>query len=230
MSNVHNILGNILIKHNDKWRGDYYLKDDLTFTTDRSLAARFYLLKSGDTTILNGDRISINSGNKTLSISNSNTLQLVDREQHYHNFNTFLITNGTDHTDPITFETILYFISNRDDRTALKYEWSMDLIGMNDIALPGSLPGSFPGSLPGSLSYKPRSNPSLSNSSYNDVCPTYINSFEFLLEKADRAIITLDGSHATLTKPNKNDFDNYKGAFLIFLLFVILILCILVNK
>ena len=52
MDQIDNILGNIILKHENKLRGNSYLKQDLTFTTDRSLASRFYLLKSGNSTII----------------------------------------------------------------------------------------------------------------------------------------------------------------------------------
>jgi hypothetical protein len=229
MLSVDNTFGNILLKHNDKWRGDYYLRDDLTFTVDRSLATRFYLLKSGDTTILNGDRISINSGNRTLSITDSNSLRLIDRDQSYHNTGTFLITNGTDNTDPITFETMIYLISNKDKKTALKYEWGLDLIGPQDNNI-------IPGTVTGAVNYKPRGKPNLINGSYGDICDTYINTFEFLLEKADGPITNLDSTQTNNSSSkhitvNKNEFfDSYKGALMIFLLMIILILCALVNR
>lgn len=218
---VDNTLGNILIKHNDKWRGDYYLKDDLTFTIDRSSATRFYLLKSGDTTIINGDRISINSGNRTLSITDSNSLRLVDREQSYRDTGTFLVTNGTDNTNSITFENVIYFISNKDDKKALKYEWGMELIvpiENNDI--------------PDAVNYKPHNQPSLINGSYGDTCVTYINTFEFVLEKADGPITNLDESRASkqITVNKSEFFDGYKGSVMVFLLIVILILCAIVSK
>lgn len=128
-------LGNMLIKCHDKWRGFLYLKEDITLTVDRSLAARFYLLKSGDTTILNGDRVTINSGNKVIIIDESNKIYLHDRtfeDKYINNIKSFIITNGTDNTDPITYETPIYLISNKDKKTALKYEWGINLITPTD--------------------------------------------------------------------------------------------------
>ena len=219
MSYVNDTLGNIYIKHNDKWRGDYYLKDDLTFTVDKTLAGRFYLLKSGDTTIINGDRISINTGNRTLSLLDS--LRLIDRDQNHNTITTFLITNGTDNTDPITFETPLYIISDKDSKTALKYEWGMDLIGPvnNNILL-------------GAVNYKPHECPKLANSSYGDICPNYINTFEFYFEKADGPITNLDSPNAMVTKSvTRNEFiEGYKGAIMVVLLMIVLILCIMIGK
>lgn len=213
-------LGNILIKHNDRWRGDYYLKDDLTFTVDKSLAARFYLLKSGDTTILNGDRISVNSGNRSLLVTDTNQLRLVDRNQTQRGTNTFLITNGTDNTDPITFETIVYLISSREMRMSLKYEWGMELITPTD----GNT----------AVNYKPRAHPTLANDDYSSTDP--ITSFQFLLERADSPITNLDTSRNLMTanRPSllapADLFDGYKGAIMVLLLMVILVLCLVASR
>jgi hypothetical protein len=224
MSHVDNTLGNILIKHNDKWRGDYYLQDNLTFGVNRSQAARFYLLKSGDTTILNGDRISLHSGNRTLVISDSNTIRLVDRNLPYRGLNSFIITNGTDNTDPVTYENIVFLISDSQTKTALKYDWRMDLISnpsQNSIISSNA------------SDYRPRNQPSLVNSNYESTCESYSHMFEFLLEKADLPII--DQSRFTLTetssvKTASDIMDGYKGIIMIILLMVILLLCIVASK
>lgn len=221
-------LGNILIKHNDKWRGSYYLKDNLTFTVDRSLAARFYILKSGDTTILNGDRITLNSGNRSISVAGIDTIRLLDRalaDQRTRESNSFIVTNGTDNTDPITYETSIYFISNKDQRTALKYEWGMDLITPSDSSSVAS-------------NYKPRHHPNLINGFYGGDISS-IHPFEFILEKADGPITNLDSSRNLITmqsKLSKNSphssefFEGYKGAIMIMLLMIILVLCVLLSR
>lgn len=221
-------LGNILIKHNDRWRGDFYLKEDLTFTIDRTKAARFYLLKSGDTTILNGDRISVNSGNRTLNLSENNELHLADRalaDQNIRGTTTFLISNGTDNTDPITFETHIYLISNREQRLALKYEWGMELI------TPG---GAIEGDV-NAANYKPRSHPTLINEDYGTGTVSGVSAFQFSLERADSPITTTESSRNMIAKtsPIKGItelFDNYHGALLLLLLLVILVLCIVVSR
>jgi len=219
MMYVNDNLGNLIIKHNDKWRGDYYLRDDLTFTVDRKAAGRFYLLKSGNTSILNGDRISINCGNKVLSIDRDNTIRLIDRENNY-NTTTFIITNGTDNTDPIAFETSLYLISDKDEKKALKYDWGMDLVGPIDNII-----------IPGAVNFKPQQQPKMINGSYADICPTYINTFEFLLEKADGPITNLDTSRVSAVLPKTNELnDGYKGAFMIVLLMIVLVLCIILLR
>lgn len=227
-------LGNILIKHNDKWRGDSYLTEDLTFTVDRSLAARFYLLKSGDTTILNGDRISINSGNRTLATSESDTVRLVDRDHAQRFTTTFIVTDGTDNTDPISFETIIFLISDKDRRTALQYEWGIDLISQSSNS-----------SISNAASYKPHDHPNLINGNYGGNSSIHINSFGFLLERADLPITNLNTSRNavkasdrfgalqnknTSTKNATEFLDGYRGAIMVILLMIVLILCLIASK
>lgn len=210
--------GNLLIKHNDKWRGDYYLKHDLTFSPNRSEAAHFYLLKPGDTTILNGDRVSINSGNRTLILDEANNCRLIDRDQHHRGIRTFIISNNKDSTDPINYDQVLFFISDKTARTALKYEWSMDIIRPND----GS----------GSSTYKPRNFPNLTTSTYGTSHETELTPFQFQLERATEPITNLeDNRTVAVAKPTRNDnlFDRYKGAILLFFLMILLVLCIMVN-
>jgi hypothetical protein len=220
MSHVDNTLGNILIKHNDKWRGDYYLKEDLTFTVNKSQAARFYLLKPGDTTIINGDRISVNSGNRTLVINSANEVKLLDRDLVGRDVTSFIITNGTENTDPITYETTIFLVSDKNIKTALRYEWGWD--PSMDLTLDNS-------------QYKPKENPNLSNGSYSGITETHIGLFRLSLEKADGAITTVESARnmVTLNEPapkHKELPDGYKGAVLIILLMVILILCIMISK
>lgn len=222
MSHVDNALGNILIKHNDKWRGDYYLQDNLTFGVNRSQAARFYLLKPGDTTILNGDRISVHSGNRTLIINDSNTIRLVDRNLLYSGLNSFIITNGTENTDPVTYENIIFLISDTQTKTALKYDWRMDLI--KDPSTLDTVNAS---------DYRPRNQPTLVNSNYGSTCESYSHTFQFLLEKADQPIIDIDESRVTVPdtlKTASDLMDGYKGIIMIILLMIILLLCIAASK
>lgn len=103
-------LGNILIRYNDRWRGPCYLTDGLTFTTNKAHASRFYLLKSNDTMILNGDRVSFNCGNRTIMINEHNKIVLRDRELINREISTFIITNGLDNTEPIGFDIPLLIL------------------------------------------------------------------------------------------------------------------------
>ena len=222
LSNIDNTLGNILIKHNDKWRGDYYLKPDLTFTIDKSQAGKFYILKAGDTTILNGDRVSINMGSRTLVVDSNGTLRLADREHLNREINTFVITNGTPNTDPITYESSLFFISDKNNNMALKYEWGMSLVS-EDMS-----------------TYHPRDCPNLINATYHNDGDTS-SAFQFAFERSDIPItrseiartITISSPTNYLPIQEKRyiDFiDDYKGVVMVILLMVILILCVLASK
>ena len=213
-SAVSSAYGNTFIKHNDRWRGDYYLREDLTFTVDRSQACKFYLLKPGDTTILNGDRIGIHVGSRTLVVDSNRNLRLVDREQlisRSREISTFIVTNGSDNTDPITYESSVFFISDRNNGSALKYEWGMNL--SSDSA------------------YRPHDHPALTNGNYNTT-ESSSNSFQFALERSEspitRAIsISAPSSH----RPKSSDLlSGYKGAVMIVLLMVILVLSVLASK
>jgi hypothetical protein len=222
MSRIDNTPGNILIRHNDKWRGTYYLRYDLTFTTDRDLAGRFYLLKPGVTTILNGDRISINSGNRTLAISN-NVVSLIDRTNITSEINEFIVTNRTNNTDPITYESPLFFITDKDRKMALKYSWKTEFIergnGLSEAIIP--------------------SHPDLITSYYGETCETHVDVFQFYLERADSPIINLNSHRNTMTQtyPMKSTtktiseyLDTYRGAVIIILLMIVLVLCVLASK
>lgn len=217
MDPVNNNLGNILIKHHDKFRGDYYLKDDLTFTTDRSLAAKFYLLRSGDSSILNGDRISINLGYRTLIIDDDNQVMLIDREHSYRNVNTVIITNGTDSTDPITFDSVVYLITDKKNKEALKYDWSLNLIDSNN-------------SYNDITNYKPKESPILTIFKYGGNSKVEISSFEFILERADGPITNLIQQNDRLEQRAPKSFEGYSGALLILLLMIVLVLCLIISN
>ena len=221
MTCIDNTLGNLLIKHNDKWRGDYYLKDDLKFTSNKEQAGRFYFLKSGDTTIINGDRISVNLASRTLIMGDDN-IKLIDRNQFSNDINSVIITNGSDNTDPITYESCIFLISDKNIKTALKYEWGMDLIETGN-----------------NVTYQPHNHPKLTNSNYHEAQD--INAFRFYLERADNAITKL--TPATMRSKDspvtyqeaiyKNPvelLDGYKGIAMVVLLMIILILCIIITK
>ena len=72
--------GTLFITYSD-WQknGTWYLKDDLTFTTNKNNASKFYLLKSDDSPIINKDRITINVGNRSLVLTD-NGLKFKPRE------------------------------------------------------------------------------------------------------------------------------------------------------
>lgn len=221
MTNVDGVLGNIYIKHNDKWHGDYYLTSNLTFSSDLSQAGKFYLLKSGDTSIVNGDRISIHLGNRTLILDNVGVIRLLNREQISHQTSSFIITNGSDNIDPITYESPIFFISDKIRKTALKYEWKLDIINPthNDNSI---------------INHKPHETPTITNDIY--ATSDCIYGFQFILERADNSIRNVEVARASANvnthtkKINPDFFDEYKGTLLIILLIVILVLCIIASK
>lgn len=221
MSSVDSMyIGTIFIKHYDRWRGDLYLKDNLTFISNKDQAGRFYILKQGDTTILNGDRISINIGNRTLIIDNNNIPRLIDRDQlgneikHPRIVYTFIVSNGSDNTDPITYDSPISFISDKDDISALKYESHIQPINSQNYNIkPTNILTSSP-----------------INRSHHD---SNFETFQFILERSDIPIISssITKSKTSSLKNKSSDvFDGYKGGIMIILLMVILVLCILINK
>lgn len=114
-------IGNTLIRYNDRWRGPCYLTDNLTFTPNKSKACRFYLLKPSDTLILNHDHISINCGNRTLTIDEHNKVNMTDRGLINREINTFIITNGLDNTEAIAYDAPVFLLSAISEDKALCY-------------------------------------------------------------------------------------------------------------
>jgi hypothetical protein len=207
--------GTVIIKHIDPWHGTSYLKDDLTFTTHRDQASKFYLLKSNDnsdnTAITNGDRISINIGNRNL-IVNGSTLTFENRN--LTSVNTFLIVNGTNDTESIMFNTPLFLIIDKTTKSALKYVWDIDLNNILDT---------------GSPSFKQNNRPILSIASYDNLPERDINTFKFSLEHNNPQINILTTSHPQT--PYTSIFnDNYKGNIIIVILLIILVICALLGK
>lgn len=121
MTLVRGNKGHLHIKHYDPVSQPLYLTEDLTFSTDRSQAAKFYPLKSADTSIINGDRISLHTGSRTLVINQAGIPQLLDRTQIRNEVSTFVIMNGTNNTQAIECETNILFVGDRENMSALKY-------------------------------------------------------------------------------------------------------------
>lgn len=228
-----NELGNIFIKHNDKWRGDYYLKDDLSFTINRNEAARFHIIKSGNNLILNKDHVSINLGNKTLIIDNNDNLRLLAREYINMELSSFIINNGTDDINPIAYESQILFILNERsyapeqyEQIALKYEWGMDTISENLL-------------IPEAVNYKPKDHPNLIKSILPELSDSHINSFKFILENADIPITHSSSVRNSFNKSNRITepknitgelFEGYRGVILILLLMIVLVLSLFASK
>lgn len=108
------------IKHIDKWRGNYYLKPDLTFTTNKKLAGEFFFIGEKGDPIINGDSISINHVNNYLVINEDDSLAMM----HFDKVRSMLvITDGTTGSAMIQEEVAIYFISDLEKKKALKYFW-----------------------------------------------------------------------------------------------------------
>lgn len=200
---ISNNPGNVLIKYMDKWRGAYYLTTDLKFTTDRSLAIRFYILKAGNHIILNGDRVTINNSNQMIVVDPNNEVKMVDREQIFEGINTFFISSGHENTEPITYESPIYLLSDKTQNMALKYDWDTN-----------------------TTEYYPRL---INTPIYNE----NINTFQFFLERADTSITntnSLTASPFQTIKKNFNLSDSHKSAILVILLMIVLILCVTASK
>ena len=202
--------GNVYIKHINKWKGNCYLKDDLTFCFDRAHATSFYLSKVGNSTILNGDRVTINSGNKNL-VLNSGKLNLIDQISNFPN--TFIITDGSENIEPISYDKPIFLITDKNKKTALKYDWKMDTVNNNS----------------GSQIIKPHNYPSLINSTYG----TDINFFQFFLENPNNySQSQYQNLSLQNTKHNRiaQLIREYRGAITITLLMIMLILTIMISK
>lgn len=124
MTHIDTNLGNILIKYIDNYHQTHYLSENLTFTSQKENACKFYFLKYGNTNIVNGDHITINSGHRTLVIDNNGALHLIDRDHLQSYKNTFTITNGSENDDIISYETRVCFVTDNLDKSALKYYYN----------------------------------------------------------------------------------------------------------
>lgn len=206
----------ILIHHTDSWRGNYYVSEDMTFTSNVHEAVKCYLLKPGDTSILNGDRISINTGNKTLVVTPENEVKFMDRETITREISTYIITNGTDSVEPIAFDMPIFLIVDNNARTALRYKWSTDLL---------------------TSQVTPSDQPNLIVDGYGEVAPAV---FELRLKNADTPNITQHAQRPDAQRPDAQRpdaslrqrllSDEYKKAALLIILLIILIVSIVMSK
>lgn len=221
VSTLDTNVGTTVLKHHDKWRGDYYLRDDLTFTPHKAQAARVYLLKAGDTSIINGDRISINCGNKVLVVTRENDVRFMDRDQIYHEVRTFTVTDGTDNVTPVTHDTPLYIVSDRQRTLALRYHWSMEPTAAD----------------PEANVRWPASCPNLVNEEMVAPENSDIRSFTFAFEAVTETPV-VSGSQMCAEEPAEVDakskwwewFESVRGPLFVVLLLVILVLIILTTQ
>jgi hypothetical protein len=136
---LDNTVGNVLIKQKISYYPNvyFYLKEDLSFTTKREKAGRFHITKPGNSNVVNGDRVHINNGNRTLMLSNNETsthrLKLLDRDQQLAKkvSDTFVLTNNSDNMEAIGYEKPYYILANRKNKTGLHLYWPMELVGQS---------------------------------------------------------------------------------------------------
>lgn len=213
MTYVDNKLGDTLIKHHDAWNGDCYLQDDLTFTSDRSAAARFYILKSGNTRIQNGDMITINTGNKTLAVDRQRNIVLRDRDQITNEEMSFILTDGSTSTAPISYDSALFILSDRRNRIGLKFEWEINSIDN-----------------PGAINHHPGQRPYLTNTSCLNMTDGTMGFYHFKLEKADGQRSSRNVVAAEAKSEPFSWTKGWSGAVLVVMLMIILVLSILVSR
>src|SRR5689334_12863437 len=94
----------VLIKHVNKWGGDYYLTDSLKFTNDPLSASIFRITTDDQSLILNNDLVHILSDNDILYIDQHGKLDIYVKDVD-HVTPTFTITNGTYDVVPIEMES-----------------------------------------------------------------------------------------------------------------------------
>jgi hypothetical protein len=227
MSHVSSIVGNIYIKHVDH-SSTYYLCEDLSFTLDKTHAAKFYILKHGTSTIVNGDRISLNLGNKCLAIDSDNIILFLDRNQLNGEIATYIITNGTENNDYITHDSPLFLITDvtathshdasvlpkisDTTRYALKYDWSFD-VNMSPPVTRSRLINA---------NYATNPDPNVYQFQFERTEPGSDN-HKSLMAKTYSAIDYI--KHFVTTS-----LETYKGAIVVVILIIILILCIILGR
>lgn len=195
--------GVFFIKYNDKWQGECYLTEDLTFTSQRSQAAKFYLLGiSSKNIITNGNIVTINCNNKILSV-NSNGVQLVNRTDITDSIQNFRITTGYENNennehnhDVISYNIPVSFILDTNKHLALKYDNNIDL-----------------------STHRSRAN--LHRLSIGD-CSDSINSYMFTFERSDSPMLTLHVNHDSVS-------SDYKNIILLCSLLILLLTCVIIS-
>lgn len=200
-------IGNLYITYTDKFKSKYYLTSKLHFTKNIDDACLFYLLNSDDTSILNGNTVTINTSNKLLGLSKDGNLQLIDRNISHHYKNDFIITDGENDNKEIGFNIKIYFIIDNNEKLALRFYHSFNLGKDDDI-------------------------PALAVGSYSDGREIGIELFQFTLIKATENTTNKLKQQDEQISPIKKDplLENYKGIILIVILLILLMLCLMVVK
>ena len=102
------------IKYIDPWRGNYYLCNDLRFSTNKSDAANFIIKNDTDTHITNGDLVHIMLDNSYISVDHQ-TQPHISPHQKF-----FSIISPS---ETINFNEPVLFIDSTG--LILKYEWGI---------------------------------------------------------------------------------------------------------
>lgn len=214
-------LGNIVISHYDPvWKTMYYLCDDMTFTTDQRYAARCYLLKPGDTAINNGDRISINCGNRTLVVDTKGTVKFMDRELIKKETSTFIVTNGTPDVKHIWYASSEYFlITNKDNKMALRCKWYTDLVDTTADMRPELISDCYEEAIPAQFAF-----------AFHHV-PHHVPQLIDRNERNDRnERPVVQEKRAVTSRTSRELIEQYKNEMLLLLLMITLVLCIFISK
>lgn len=208
-------MGNIIIKIENKLGGSRYLNENLLFTSDRSDACKFYLLKDTNSSIFNGDRVTLNTGNRTLIIDDRGIPQLLNRMHIHDEIQSFIVTTGSEDHEPLGCEIPLYFMNHdsddsdqtssgandRSDNMCLQYRWTFD-------------------------EGKPlTSSPHLAYSSYNEALQGELSTFLFKLEKYHSPLSARLYKEAEITPmvPETSTTERNKALVLILLIAIIML-------
>ena len=105
--------GKVLIKYIDMWRGNYYLRSDLTFSPDKNQAAGFHIKKDEDAPIISGDVVYISLDDEYINFNTDDQPHLPTTIKY------FAIISATQ--EPITYNKPIIFIDGTG--ATLKYEW-----------------------------------------------------------------------------------------------------------
>lgn len=189
------------IKHLDKWQGECYLTENMEFTTNKSYAAKFYLLGIASTNnIFNGDMVTINCGYKIISV-NTNGIQLLNRTDLTDSIQTFRITTGYQDDTVISYGSPISFILDTKEHLALKYDYTVDL-----------------------TSHRSREN--LHRLSIGD-CSDNIDPYMFYIERCDSPSISLHSPNHLLSTSSSPD---YKNIIVLCSLMLLLCTCIIISS
>ncbi len=111
----------VIISHQNKWRGNYYLTRDLTFTTD-IFEACIWVIAADDATkvITNESLVTLSTNGSWISINDNGTIRL-------DNYNPYLFTivDGTSDLRELPMDTPVHFVSDKEKKTTLR--WAIDV-------------------------------------------------------------------------------------------------------